>query len=283
MADLLSIFFVDQKPVTVSRIETKEEKLDAAGFVEQKARDVFGINKFPEISDKVISIDVTTTEVYKHELKLTQNSISSRLKDASDNQNSTRAFTDHATRVPDEFTITGIISDVPVVSGLLGSFATTAQDIQQKVKHEDNRSVAAYTQFKNLIDAPIPVVLQTGLTLIKDVMLVSFIPTRTARSEGSLEFQLKFQKVIFSDVVIGIDEGQAPVSEVKPKNKPDEAKTKAPKKKPVKKPGPPDAIKDGVKPDSPLISLQKGEVLKSFKDMGQQIIDFFSTPTAKPK
>ncbi|GAF75343.1 unnamed protein product, partial [marine sediment metagenome] len=110
---------------------------------------------------------------------------------------------DHFDRMPDKFTISGVISDFPVIPGILGSFASITESIASKINKEEFRSTRAYNAMLNILNEPEIITLQTGMFVRDDILLTKFNVNRTLRTEGSLDVSLTFEQIRISDVETG--------------------------------------------------------------------------------
>lgn len=248
MADTLNLIFKNSQPFQVVKNLDVSDSTALETFG-QGVQDVFGLNEPGAITNDIITLDVVTSISYQYKATMTEYPIANGAD-----------ITDHVRRVSDTFTITAIISDYPLIPGLLGSVVSSGVAISDRVADEEARSKRGFDSFINLINEPQPVILVTDLVPLDNLILLEFLPTSTLRTAGSLEFQLMFKKARFSEVETG-------VVEIDPKTPDGAGKTKE-----TNKPPEPPKAEDAT---IPPVDVEKGSWLTDF--VVDPLADLFNT------
>ena len=179
--DPVSLIFPKITNVTISKVE--EEESSGLG----KALDVLGISGPAEISKDTITLDVTTNEGYNHQASITDLTVGSL------------TLNDHKTILPSIFTITGIVSNTPVIQGPFGGIASTVSGIINKFTSDQTREQQAYDSLVSLWKSNDKVSMTTGLTSVKDCLVESVNIARTPNDSGSLPITVTLKQVKFSN------------------------------------------------------------------------------------
>lgn len=160
------------------------------------------------------TLDATINEQFTKEVEPTNNPVEEGVD-----------ITDHAIIKPEKLTIEGTISATPLsptsqIQGLATSVAAAAgtalagplagvagaiggglggKTLAGLLGVSKDRTLTDYiSEIKNLIEARLPIEIVTGLTVYKDMLLISFSYTRNPTTAGSLQLTMNFQQIRFA-------------------------------------------------------------------------------------
>jgi len=187
--DFLSLIFPDSEPVQLRQTVSEQGGLgDAIGQV----ADALGAGGAPEISDTVISLDVTTNESYVFDNIIT----SSPVEKGAD-------INDHVIPAQDTFTISGNVTDTYMNIGPLGAIVSAIEGAVNMFSGEEPRSVQAYNALKKLRNSGTLFTLVTGLDSINNCVLQNFTTNRTPDDDGSLPVTLTIKVLNIAEACVG--------------------------------------------------------------------------------
>ncbi len=112
---------------------------------------------------------------------------------------------DHIFLIPDELTLTGIITDTPVriLDGLRGAVAGEISALGGALAGEavdgSTPSIAAFRALRRIHISREPVTVVTGLKTYTDMVMVEFRVPRSVDTGQALRFSARFRKITFVD------------------------------------------------------------------------------------
>jgi len=125
--------------------------------------------KVTQVQIGVVTVDASISEDHGAEVATTDNPVEVGVD-----------VTDHARPMPRTFTMTGVVSDTPLVQGLSAI---------------PGRSLSAYKQLLELHDTPQLITVVTGLQTYTNLLMVALHAPRDAKTGHSVPFSASFKEV----------------------------------------------------------------------------------------